>query len=412
MDVLVDRCAGIDIGKAQLSVCVRTPGKQRGRRATEHARFATMTKDLLELRRWLVERKVTRVVMESTGVYWKPVYYLLEDTFEVILANPQQVKNLPGRKSDTSDAMWLCQLAECELVRASFVPPPPIRGLRGLTRLREALVAERTRERNRINAMLEDAGIKLGVVATDIFGVSGQLIMDALIEGQRDPQALAELACGRLRAKNAELIEALTGQFTDQHAFLLRLQRRHLAQLEEDLTALEARIDTELAPFRRQLELLMTIPGMGRTAAAAVIAEIGVDMTRFPTPGQLASWAGVAPAMHESAGKRSPVNTRPGDKHLRGILGEVALAACRTKGTWLSERHTRIARRRGNKRAVVATQHAILDAIWIMLSHDVPYRDLGPDHWTKTIKNKHAAAQHHVTQLQALGYQVHLDPVA
>lgn len=412
MDVLVDRCAGIDIGKAELAVCVRTPGKQPGKRDTEQRRFATMTKDILALREWLLERKVTRVVMESTGVYWKPVYYLLEDTFEVILANPQQVKNLPGRKSDTSDAKWLCQLAECELIRASFVPPAPIRGLRMLTRLRQSLVAERTRERNRINAMLEDAGIKLGVVASDIFGVSGQLIMDALVAGERDPQALAELACGRLRAKNAALVEALTGRFTVHHAFVLDVQRRHLAQLEQDLAALEGRIDTELAPFRRQLELLLTIPGMGRTAAAAVIAEIGVDMTRFPTPGQLASWAGVAPAMHESAGKRSPAGTRPGNKHLRAILGEVALAAAKTKGTYLGERYSRIARRRGKKRAIVATQHVILDATWHMLTADAPYEDLGPEHFTKTIKDKHAALNHHLSQIQALGYTVRLEPAA
>jgi len=355
---------------------------------------------------------VSVVGMESTGVYWKPVYYLLEDVLECQLLNPQHLKKVPGRKSDVSDAVWIAQLVEHGLVRPSFVPPPPIRALRDLTRYRTTLVQERTRETQRLHAVLEDAGIKLGVVATDILGVSGRAMITALIAGERDPDVLADLALGRMRSKNAALIEALTGRFSQHHALLCQLMLDRIDTINASIDALSIEIETQTAPFRRQLTLLDTIPGVNRRVAEVIIAETGGDMTRFPTPADLSSWAGMCPGNNESAGKHFSGRTRPGNPWLRGALGQAAMSAARTKHTYLAERYSRLARRRGKKRALVAVGRTILESSWHMLTNDAPYADLGPDHFTNRVKDRRRQAERLAHQLHQLGYPVALPEVA
>lgn len=404
METFVERCAGIDIGKAELKACVRTPGRRAGTRRQEVRTFATTTGALLRLREWLVQEGVTLVAMESTGVYWKPVFYLLEDAVECWLVNPHHIKKVPGRKSDVSDAAWIAQLVECGLVRPSFVPPPPIRALRDLTRYRTKLVREHTREVQRLQDVLDDAGIKLGCVASDVVGVSGREMITALIRGERDPRVLAELARGRLRVKIPDLVEALTGHFTDHHALLCRMMLRRIDAVEADITALDEAIDTAIEPFRRARQRLATIPGVGPRAAEVIIAEIGADMARFRTAADLASWAGMCPGNNESAGKHFTGKTRKGDSWLRGCLGECAAAAARTKGTYLAERYRRLARRRGDKRAKVAIGRNILEAAWLILATDVDYADLGPDHYTQRVRDPRRRAHHLVQQLRSLGF--------
>jgi transposase len=411
MDVLVDRCAGIDIGKADLKACVRTPGKRRGARRSEIRSFATTTAGVLALRDWLTEQRVTVVGMESTGVYWKPVYFLLEDALDCQLVNPAHVKKVPGRKSDVSDAAWLAQLVECGLVRPSFVPPSPVRELRNLTRYRTVLIQERTREIQRLQAMLEDAGIKLSCVASDIMGVSGRAMLEALIADEHDPQVLAELARTKLRRKIPALTEALTGRFTGHHALLCRLMLDRIDAINATIARLDAEIDTAMAPFRDTIARLVTIPGVGVRIAEVIIAETGGDMTRFATPEDLCSWAGMCPGNNESAGKHFSGRTRRGDRWLRGALGEAAASAARTKNTYLAARYRRIARTRGNKRALVAVGHTILASAWQLMTHDMDYVDLGPAHFTR-LGDPKRRAQRLVEQLQHLGYTVQLNPAA
>lgn len=411
MEVLVDRCAGIDIGKADMKVCVRTPGKRAGTRHSEVRTFSTTTAGLLGARDWLVAERVTRVGMESTGVYWKPVFWMLEDAVECWLLNAGHLKKVPGRKTDVSDAQWIAQLIECGLVQPSLVPPEPIRQLRDLTRYRATLVHERTREVQRLHAVLEDAGIKLDCVASDIMGVSGRSMIEALIAGRRDPAELAELARMKLRVKIPALTEALTGRFSDHHGLLCRLMLDRIDQIDTTLAQLNRQIAEQIAPFRRQRDRLVTIPGVNHIVADVIIAETGGDMTRFPTPQALSSWAGMCPGNNESAGKHFSTKTRKGDTWLRAALGQAAAGAARTKNTHLAARYRRLAARRGKKRALVAVGHTILEAAWYLMTNDVDYQDLGPDHYTR-LADPARKAQYLTAQLRALGYGVYLQPPA
>ena len=362
----------------------------------------------------LAELRVTRVVMEATSDYWRAPFYVLEAAgFETWLVNAKDVKHLPGRpKTDVLDSVWLCKVAERQMLRPSFVPPQDIRELRDLTRYRVDLIVARTAEKQRAEKLLEDAGIKLGVVASDIFGVSGRDMMAALIAGQRDPRVLAEMARGSMRGKRQDLVEALTGRFNDHHAYLLTRMLARVAAIDADIADLDTRIAERMLPFDRQAAALAEIPGISRTVAAAIIAEIGVDMSRFPTAAHLASWARFAPGINESAGrKKGSSATGHGNRYLARSLGQAAVSASRTN-TYLGARYRRIARRRGKKTALVAVGRSILVIIWHLLSDaDARYHDLGPD-WYDTRLGVQRAASNHVRQLQALGFQVTLEPVA
>jgi transposase len=373
-----------------------------------------MTRSLLAMADRLRELGVTRVVMEATSDYWKSPFYLLEAAgFETWLVNAKDVKHLPGRpKTDRLDAVWLCKVAERQMLRPSFVPPPPIRRLRDLTRYRADLVAARTAEKNRVEKLLEDAQIKLSVVASDIFGVSGRAMLAALIAGERDPKVLAGLARTRLRAKTAQLQEAFVGRFGDHHAFLLARMLGRIDQASADIAELDRRIETELVPFARAVEVLDEITGVGRTAAQVIIAEIGVDMTRFPTPGHLVSWAKLAPRVKASAGKtKGTATTGHGNPYLARVLGEAAVGASKTN-TFLGERYRRIARRRGAKRAIVAVSRSILIIVWHLLADpEARFCDLGADFYHTRIDTERRK-RNHIRQLEALGYTVTLEPAA
>jgi transposase len=407
MDVLHARCAALDIGKKDLKACVRLPPVQgRKARRQEIRTFATTTNALLELRDWLVESQVTLVVMEATSDYWRAPFYLLEDDLNVILVNAAHAKGLPGRKTDVADAAWLCQLGECGLLKASFVPPEPIRQLRDLTRYRATLAAERTREASRLEKELEDAGIKLSAVASNILGASSRAMLKALIDGEQDVHVLAELAKTRMRARIPDLVEALNGNFREHHAFLCRIHLARIDQITEAIVQLSERIEEEMRPFAAQLELLQSIPGIGRSNAEVIIAETGGDMTRFRTAGHLASWAGTTPGHYESAGKRRSGKTRHGNRWLAGTLGIAAMSASRTKDTYLSARYHRLVPRLGKKKALVALQHNMLIAIWHMLSTHTAYQDLGGDYFDRLDPER--AKRRALAQLHRLGYQVEL----
>jgi transposase len=412
MDVIHPRCAGLDISKKDAKVCVRIVGSGR-RRATETVTtWGSTTNQILALRGHLMVEQVTCVVMEATGDYWKPFYYLLEDLdgVEVMLVNAREAKNLPGRKTDVSDATWLAQLGAHGLVRASFVPPQPIRELRDLTRTRTAITRERSREVQRLEKLLEDAGIKLSSVATDIVGVSGRMMLMSLADGERDPAVLADLAQKRLRTKTPQLIEALTGRFTDHHAFLVRMHLRLIDQHTTAIDELTERIEVAIEPFRGFCDLICSIPGIATTTAQVITAETGADMSRFPTAGHLASWAGVCPGHHESAGRTKSTQTRPGNPYLKAVLGTAAMNAARNKDSYLGARYRRLAGRRGKSKAIVATQHSILVAIWSMAQTGALYDDLGADYYTRIqpVRTKRRA----IRQLQKLGYTVTLQPAS
>jgi transposase len=410
VEVLVERCAGLDVGKAELKACVRVPGPRGGRRQSIKT-FATTTGALLQLRQWLGEQQVSVVGMEATGDYWKPVYYLLEDAFDVQLLNAAHMHNVPGRKTDVCDSAWIVRLVEHGLVRASFVPPPPIRRLRDLTRYRAALISERTREKQRMEKLLEDAGSKLSVFVSDIFGVSGRAMLAALIAGERDPQVLAAHAQGRMRPKIPALVEALTGRFTAHHAFLCRTMLDRIDGLDRAINSVTTQVESEIAPFQAIVDRLDTIPGVNKRVAQVIVAEVGVDMTRFPTAGHLASWEVMCPGNNESAGKHFSGRTRKGDRWLRAALGEAAAAAAGANGTYCQAQYRRLAGRRGKKRALVAVGHSQLIAAWHIISDDVGYQELGSLHFlTRVDRARHTRRL--VTQLQQLGYQVQLDPVA
>jgi transposase len=412
---VIQRVAALDIGKAELVCCVRVPGEgKQARRLQEVRTYTTMTRSLLVLADRLGELGVTRVVMEATSDYWKPPFYLLEAAgFEVWLVNAKDVKHLPGRpKTDKLDAVWLCKVAERQMLRPSFVPPPAIRRLRDLTRYRVDLVAVRTAEKQRVEKLLEDAQIKLSVVASDIFGVSGRAMLAALVAGERDPKVLAQLARTRLRAKLTRLEEAFTGHFTDHHAFLLATMLGRIDQASADIAQLDGKIEEAVAPFAQVADRLDEITGVGRTAAQVIIAEIGLDMGRFPTAGHLVSWAKFAPGVKESAGKKKgKATTGHGNPYLARVLGEAAVAAGRTN-TFLGERYRRIARRRGAKKAIVAVGRSILIIIWHLLADPTArYCDLGPGFYDTRI-NAERTKRNHIRQLEALGYKLTLEPAA
>jgi transposase len=410
MEVVHPRCAGIDVSKRDAKVCVRVAGRGRGGATSTVTTWGAVTNQVLALREHLIAEAVTLVVMEATGDYWKPFYYLLEDCpFEVMLVNARHVKNLPGRKSDVSDAAWLAQLGAHGLVRASFVPPEPIRRLRDLTRTRTTIVRERAREIQRLEKLLEDAGIKLSAVASDITGVSGRAMLEALIAGQRDPAALADLAKRRLRSKIPALTEALTGRFGEHHAFLTRLHLDLIDQHTHAVEELTARIEVVIEPFRGVRDLIVTIPGISVGVADVVIAETGADMTRFPTAGHLASWAGTCPGSNESAGRIKSTHTRPGNPYLKGALGVAAMSAARTNNTYLATKYRRIASRRGPIKAIVAVEHAMLIAIWNMITHGTCYHEPGADFYTRLNPDK--AKNRALDQLRKMGYAVTLTPL-
>jgi transposase len=411
MDVLHARCAALDVSKADVKVCVRVPSTKRGLRSSETRTFATTINGLLQVRDWLTEQHVGKIVMEATGDYWRSAYYVLEDGFDVDLVNAAHVKAMPGRKTDVADAQWLCQLAECGLVRGSFVPPQPIRELRDLTRYRSTLVADATREKNRLEKELEDAGIKLSVVISDIFGVSGRSMLEALIAGERDPQRLADLARGRMRPKIPQLEEALVGRFRDHHAFLCRIHLDNIDRINRSIREITTRIVTVVEPFRDQLRLLTSIPGISDELAQNILAEIGPDMTRFPTAAHLCSWAGVAPGNNQSGPHRKRGKTTHGDPWLKAALGIAAVAAANTRNTYLAATKKRLTRRLGSKqKALVAVQHSILNAIWHMITNNAPYRDPGPDH--HTTRNPARALQRLQTTANSLGFTVTFNPIA
>jgi transposase len=412
---IIERIAALDIGKAELVCCVRVPGGPgKSNRVQEVKTYRTMTRSLLVMVERLRELEVTRVIMEATSDYWKPPFYLLEAAgFETWLVNAKDVKHLPGRpKTDRLDAVWLAKVAERQMLRPSFVPPPPIRVLRDLTRYRSDQVAVRTAEKQRVEKLLEDAQIKLSVVATDIFGVSGRDMLTALIAGQRDPKVLAQFARGRMRAKLAVLEEAFTGRFSDHHAFLLSKMLARIDQISADITELDAAIEAQIAPFAPAVTRLDEIPGVGLTAAYVIVAEAGVDMSRFPTAAHLCSWARFAPGVKESAGrKKGNGATGHGNRYLAAVLGEAAVSAAKTD-TFLGERYRRIARRRGKKKAIVAVGRSILVIAWHLLSEPEPgYHDLGSDFYDNHL-NTSNKKRNHVRQLEALGYKVTLEPAA
>jgi transposase len=412
---IIQRVAALDVGKAELTCCVRVPGQGGSDRRLQEVRtYQTMTRWLLFMAERLGELGVTRVVMEATSDYWKGIYYLLEaHGFEVWLVNARDVKHLPGRpKTDTLDAVWLCKLAERQMLRPSFVPPRPIRQLRDVARYRADLVAVRTAEKQRVEKLLEDAQIKLSVVASDIFGVSGRAMLTALVAGERDPKVLAQLARTRLRAKLGPLVEAFTGFFTDQHAFLLGKMLARVEQLDADLAELDAKIQELIADFAGAVDRLDEIPGVGQVAARLLLAELGTDMTRFPTAGHLVSWAKFAPGVKESAGKhKGSGSTGHGNPYLARVLGEAAVAASKTD-TFLGERYRRIARRRGKRRAIVAVGRSILVIVWHLLADPTArFQDLGAGFYDTRI-NAERARRNHIRQLEALGYKVTLQPAA
>lgn len=406
MEVVHPRCAGVDISKSDAKVCVRVQGAGSRRTSQTVTTWGAMTRQILELRDRLVEQQVSAVVMEATGDYWKPFYYLFEGAeFEVILANPTQVRAIPGRKSDVSDAAWLADLGAHGLVRSSFVPPVEIRQLRDLTRARTALVRERSREWQRLEKLLEDAGIKLSLVASRITLVSVRRMLDALVAGERDPRVLADLALGVFRKKIDLLNEALFGRFNDHHAFMVELHLSVIDPLDESIRRLEERIEQVVEPFRGFLDLIVTIPGIDETIARAVLAELGPrPHETFPSPLHLASWAGVAPGMNTSAGRSKSSRARPGDRHLKGHLGMAANTVARSKGTFLNAKYKRIAARAGTKRANVAIHHAMLDAIWHMSATGEVYNDLGADYHRR--RRPEITKRRAIAQLEALGYTV------
>ena len=382
MDTIVERPAALDVHKAQVTACVRVP-TERGVREERIAEFATTVRGLLALRDWLSARQVEQVVMEATGVYWKAPWMILEDDVECVLVNARHVKQVPGRKTDVSDAAWLCRLAEAGLLKASFVPPKPIRQLRNLTRYRKTQIQERAREVNRLHKALEDAGIKLDTVAADIIGKSGRDMLDALVGGQTDPDVRAELARRQMRKKIPLLREALAGHFDAHHRLWIGAILRHIDFLDEQIEQLTQLIEEQIRPFSAAVELLCTIPGIQRRGAECIIGEIGTDMSCFPTPRHLASSAGQCPGNDKSAGKRRSGKTRDGSKWLNFALQEAAMAAIRRNGHYLEAQYRRLKPRRGHKRALGAIKHTILCAIWHMLTTGETYRELGGERFVQ-----------------------------
>lgn len=409
MHPVIDRCAGLDVHQATVMATVRIPDDHGDRQEITET-FATTTGALLTMRDWLQAHGVTHVAMESTGVYWKPVYYILEDAFTLLLVNVQHLKLVPGKKSDVRDSAWMAQLLEWGLLRGSLVLPPAMRDLRDLTRYRKHQIRDRAREVNRLHRVLQDAGLKLSTVATDVMGASGRAMLEALLQGTTDPAVLADLAKGKLRRKLPALREALAGHCRAHHRLLISHILAKVDFLDETIASLTEEIDRLLAPFEGMLTALDTIPGVDRKAAATLVAETGGDMRHFPTAGHLCSWAGICPGQNESAGKRRSGKTRRGNRYLREALIEGSLAATRAKGTALQARYYRVKRNRGHKKAVVATGHQILEIAFYIMRDGVTYQELGSDYFDR--KHRDRAIRRHVRQLEALGYKVSLDEAA
>jgi transposase len=410
MEVIVERPAGLDVHNASVMACVRVPGG-RGRREEFVEEFQTTAAGLVVLRDWLAAHRVTQVAMEATGNYWKPVWAVLEDDFACVLVNARHVKQVPGRKTDVKDAQWLCRLLEAGLLRASLVPPPPIRTLRNLTRYRKSQIRDRQREANRVHKVMQETGIKLDCVASDLLGKSGRAMLDALVAGTTDPVVLADLARGQLRKKIPALQEALHGRFGAEHRLVVGRILAHIDFLDESISQLSDEIEQALGPFgNRQIDLLCTIPGVQRRTAEVLIAETGGDMTKFPTARHLASWAGVCPGNDQSAGKHRSGKTTKGSKWLRGTLLEAAKAAAKTKNTYLAAQYVRLRARRGANRATMAVAHSILTAAWHMLSTGETYADLGADYFAR--RDPTRQTKRLVAQLEQLGHTVTLQEAA
>ena len=409
MEVTIPRVAGLDVHQATVVATARVPDEGGGRRIVTET-FGTMTADLIALRDWLEAWAVTHVALESTGVYWKPVYYVLEDRFTLLLINMLELKHVPGRKTDVHDSAWLAQLLECGLLKSSFVPPPAIRDLRDLTRYRVQQVRDRAQEVNRLCKVLEDAGVKMTTVMSDIMGVSGRAMLQALVSGTTDAALLADLARGKLRQKLPDLRRALTGRFRPHHALLIQHGLSKIDFLEELIAQLTAEIDQHLDPFEAMLTGLDTIPGIDRIGAISIVAETGGDMHRFATAGHLCSWGAMCPGHNESAGKRHSGKTRKGNRYLRATLIQAGLGAMRTKGSALQARYHRVKRQRGHKKAVVAVGHQILEIAYYIMRDGVTYQELGADYFAQRSKDR--AVRRHVKQLEALGYHVTIDTAA
>lgn len=410
MEVVHERCCGLDVHKRTVVACVLITGAD-GAVERQVRTFKTMTADLLLLSDWLNGLGVSYIALESTGVYWRPVFNILEDNERtLLLVNPQHMRAVPGKKTDVRDSEWLADLLRHGLLRASFIPPAPIRAVRELTRYRKTLVQQRTDEANRLHKTLEGANLKLAMVASDILGVSGRQMLEALLAGERDPDVLADLARGTLRAKLPELRQALTGRVQPHHLVLIGQILRHIEFLEQVIVQVQAEIERCLPPFEEALELLQTIPGIKAVAAGAILAEIGPDMSRFPSAAHLASWAGLCPSNKQSAGKRLKGPMNRGNVWLRGIMGEVAWAAVKKRDTYFHAQFHRIARRRGREKAVVAVAHSVLVVIYHVLRTGRPYTELGPDYFDQLDTAR--IERHHVRRLEQLGYTVTLTPAA
>jgi transposase len=407
MQVIYERCAGIDIHKKMIVVTVLIT-LVSGQVQKFTRTFSTMTAELLAVADWLDSLQVVHIAMESTGVFWHPVYNILEEGRTLLLVNPQHIKALPGRKTDVKDSEWLADLYRHGLLQASFVPPKPIRELRELTRYRKTLIQERAQEINRLQKVLEGANLKLAAVATDVLGKSGRDMLEAVIGGEQDAEVLADLARGKLRAKLPALRQALDGRIQPHHRFLLERILAHIDFLEESIAQIQRAVAQRLRPFEEALTLLLSIPGIQEVAAAAIISEIGVDMDRFPSAKHLASWAGLCPGNKQSGGKRLSGATTVGNTYLRAMLGEVAWIISRMKDNYLSAQYHRIARRRGKQKAIVAVSHSILVIIYHMLRDKKPYADLGADYFDKLDTAR--IERHHVRRLEQLGYTVTLTP--
>jgi transposase len=409
MEILYPRCAGLDVHKQSVMACVLTPGPQ-AEPNKEIQEFGTTTGELRRLGDWLRANGVTHAAMESTGVYWKPVFNILESACALILVNARHIKQVPGRKTDKADCAWIASLLRHGLLTASFVPEPDVRQLRDLCRMRTTLVRECVQVGNRLRKVLEDANIKLDSVASDTLGVSGRAMIRALIEGRGEPGELASLARGRLRAKLPELTSALEGQVTAHHRFLLRELMRQLEFLEQEVARFEEEIERQMPPFEWAAGLLMTMPGVDRTAACALLAEIGADMSHFASSRHLASWAGLCPGNNESAGKRRSGKSHRGNRWIKGIMTEIGWAATRKKNSYSAAQYRKLAGHRGKKRALVAVANSLLQVAWHMLTHRQSYRDLGPDYYERL--NRKDLERSLIRKLEKLGHKVTLEPAA
>jgi len=408
MEVLYPRCAGLDVHAKTVVACVRLASGTQV--AYEHRTFSTSTRGLLELDEWLTAQAVTHVGMEATGVYWKPVWHVLEDHFTLVLANAMHIRNIPGRKSDKNDATWIADLLALGLIRSSFVPPAPIQELRDLTRTRKQLVRESTRHTQRIQKTLEDANIKLTEVLSDLLGTSGRAILQALVDGETNPERLVDLTSGRLKAPRAQLVEALHGRVTAHHRFMLKLHLAQIAALETAIADVEAQIRERLAPFRAAVSLLTTMPGLRETAVAVILAEIGDDMSKFPSAGHLVSWAGLCPRLDESAGKPRSTRTRQGAPWLKTTLVQAAWAAARKKESYFHGQFLRLKSRRGPKKAILAVAASMLTDVYYMLRDGVEFHDLGDQYFVQCDRKR--VTKRLLQRLRDLGLDVEVKNAA